>query len=384
MSLLKSKNTFPIVLKDDFLFFTWNNINSKDYNCFIENKNDLSFSPHPSFSNNFETPLYQNTRYLLGTTTEGKELELNLCFYNITLEDFNYILSTWLKPGLTSLFQYDYEPWYGYNCRLKSIGNAKKYILDKTNGYNYLIEVSISLETITDSYALCKYFTVYEDRVNYSGWFYDSDDPNGSKLQINELTPATINSVNNNISNSLEIQPNKWYTDTSSTSDNAFKWHNTCSDSYVIRSYQINNLGSLDAPFQISIDNLPAGGICKIFNTIGGDFNDYYTEIKNTQATDFKDSNAIAWFETNKEINDSTLKYTYDSNTGLITIANQPANMTILKGIQPLLFNRCLANQSFPVGISYLWVFINTYVKDTFDASNITINISFRKRQAVI
>jgi hypothetical protein len=52
---------------------------------------------------------------------------------------------------------------------LKSIGNAKKYILDKTNGYNYLIEVSISLETITDSYALCKYFTVYEDRVNYSG-----------------------------------------------------------------------------------------------------------------------------------------------------------------------------------------------------------------------
>jgi hypothetical protein len=58
--------------------------------------------------------------------------------------------------------------------------------------------------------------------------------------------------------------------------------------------------------------------------------------------------------------------------------------MTILKGIQPLLFNRCLANQSFPVGISYLWVFINTYVKDTFDASNITINISFRKRQAVI
>jgi hypothetical protein len=94
MSLLKSKNTFPIVLEDDFLFFTWNNINSKDYNCFIENKNDLSFSPHPSFSNNFETPLYQNTRYLLGTTTEGKELELNLCFYNITLEDFNYILST--------------------------------------------------------------------------------------------------------------------------------------------------------------------------------------------------------------------------------------------------------------------------------------------------
>jgi hypothetical protein len=39
---------------------------------------------------------------------------------------------------------------------------------------------------------------------------------------------------------------------------------------------------------------LPAGGICKIFNTIDNNFQGYYTEIENTQATDFKDSNAIA------------------------------------------------------------------------------------------
>jgi hypothetical protein len=86
-------SSFNIALKDDFMFFVWDDVDSQAYNCFIENKNDLTFSPHPSFTNNFETPLYQNTRYLLGTTTEGKEVELNLCFYSITLEEFNKVLA---------------------------------------------------------------------------------------------------------------------------------------------------------------------------------------------------------------------------------------------------------------------------------------------------
>jgi len=101
--------SFDIALKDEFMFFVWNGFDSRAYNCFIENKNDLTFTPHPSFTNNFETPLYQNTRYILGTTAEGKEIELNLCFYNITLDEFDKVISNWLQIGKTSLFQYEYE-----------------------------------------------------------------------------------------------------------------------------------------------------------------------------------------------------------------------------------------------------------------------------------
>jgi hypothetical protein len=47
---------------------------------------------------------------------------------------------------------------------LKTVGNAKKYINTKINNdYLYIIEVSVSFETVEDSYALCKDFTILTD-----------------------------------------------------------------------------------------------------------------------------------------------------------------------------------------------------------------------------
>jgi hypothetical protein len=87
------QGNLPFNLRDDFMFFTWNGASSYVYNCFIENKNDLVFAPHPSFSDNFDSPMYQNTRYFLGTSIEGKEFSLNLCFCNITLAEFRKAIS---------------------------------------------------------------------------------------------------------------------------------------------------------------------------------------------------------------------------------------------------------------------------------------------------
>jgi hypothetical protein len=75
-----------------------------------------------------------------------------------------------LRIGTSALFLYDYEPNYGYNCKIKSIGNAKKIILgtDDDGSYLYLIETSVAFETMEDAYALSKYFSIFKRKITYS------------------------------------------------------------------------------------------------------------------------------------------------------------------------------------------------------------------------
>ena len=339
--------SFDIALKDEFMFFVWNGFNSRAYNCFIENKNDLTFTPHPSFTNNFETPLYQNTRYTLGTTTEGKEIELNLCFYNITLKEFNDVISNWLQIGKTALFQYEYEDDYGYNCRLKTVGNAKKYIngTNSSGEYLYIIEVSISFETTEDSYALYKNFTVYTESVNVS------------------IKDSTTNITRNKIDEDSFLNDEEIFSCSCGLSDNK--------KTYYI-GYSINNNGSLNCPFEIAVSNINNGGTLTIYKNLLSSF----------ISGSLIDKDIIAKIECNASAETSTLKYVYESNTGLITIGDQPANMVIVNSQEPLSYNMCFANQYLTPGENYIWVVVNNFSTST--TKDIIISISFRKRKAVI
>lgn len=333
-----------IALKDEFMFFVWNGVSSRAYNCFIENKNDLTFTPHPSFTNNFEAPLYQNTRYTLGTTTEGKEIELNLCFYNITLKEFNDVISNWLQIGKTALFQYEYEDDYGYNCRLKTVGNAKKYIngTNSSGEYLYIIEVSISFETTEDSYALYKNFTVYTESVNVSS------DKGITRAEIEADSFLNYGEI---------ISSDKGLSDDGKT--------------YYI-GYSINNNGSLNCPFEIAVSNINNGGTLTIYKNLLSSF----------ISGSLIDKDIIAKIECNASAETSTLKYVYESNTGLITIGDQPANMVIVNSQEPLSYNMCFANQYLTPGENYIWVVVNNFSTST--TKDIIISISFRKRKAVI
>lgn len=346
--------SFDIALTDEFMFFVWNGVSSRAYNCFIENKNDLTFTPHPSFTNNFETPLYQNTRYILGTTTEGKEIELNLCFYNITLEEFDKAISNWLQIGKTSLFQYEYEEWYGYNCRLKTVGNAKKYINTKINNdYLYIIEVSVSFETVEDSYALCKDFTILTDSFSISGG------------TVNRTNEEKLVSQNN-----MSSQEIIWEEGTGASANKQIV--DGTNTFYIY--YHIKNLGSLNCPFEISVSNINKGGSLIVLKNNSNSFSTDYT----------KGTNALLNIKSNPSAETSKLKYVYNSNTGLVSIGDQPANMVIVNSQEPLSYNKCLANQYFEPGECYLWFIIYNGDKIDNESFPIKISINFRKRRALI
>jgi hypothetical protein len=72
----------------------------------------------------------------------------------------------------------------------------------------------------------------------------------------------------------------------------------------------------------------------------------------------------------------------YDSDTGLLTIQDCPANMTICNRNTALLYNRCQANVSLGTGCNYLLLFINDGSPDLKRTGQ--IDISFLKRTTVI
>jgi hypothetical protein len=353
---VKSSMNFP--LKDDFLFFSWNGKSSYDYNCFIENKNDLTFLPHPSFTNNFETPLYQNSRYFLGTSTEGKKFTLNLCFYNISLNEFRDVFANWLQLEAIGLLQFDYDKWYGYNCKLDSVGEAKKYINENSSdGYRYIIELSVGFETIDDNYALCRYFTTLAGCATFN-----SADKNEDSTTKNPIFTVSYSNLNSNEFNLEEIPA-------SSISCNWELTPTSNENKFATFCFTLNNMGSLSTPFQVIVGGINNGWV-KIFNS------------------DPDKSDPIAWWDLNAQ--KDGIYTQYNSDTGLLTIGSQAANMTIINRLTALRYNKCAANVSLTPGISNLWIEINS-LNSIEDVSNshlfgekVFIELSYRKRVPLI
>lgn len=150
---------------DDYVGFTWNNVHSSTFNCFIENTGHLEFVGAPSFSNNFVSPAFQTRTYYTGMQNQSKKFQLNLVFYQLTLSELNAAFH-WLDRTIVSDFYFDYEEYWKYSCKLSSIGNIEKYVTGRTMYRGrpcdlYLCRVAVQFETVYHSeaisaYAVCK------------------------------------------------------------------------------------------------------------------------------------------------------------------------------------------------------------------------------------
>jgi hypothetical protein len=385
------QGNLPFNLRDDFMFFTWNGASSYVYNCFIENKNDLVFAPHPSFSDNFDSPMYQNTRYFLGTSIEGKEFSLNLCFCNITLAEFRKAISNWLQINAISLLNFDYDQWYGYNCKLKSVGDAKKYIsgTNDNGDYLYVLELTISFETVEYAYAVCPQNTIdlfsfsYDTSNNFSVSSGSLTNNNFNKNSEDEVVgyAGVINSISS-IMNDFSLSK------ITNSSLNSINISGTeLLDTLVL--FKINNLGDLDTQFDLTVHGI-ANGEVKVFllNT-----SDKLTISENAISSSFPSSiltydNLIAWWRVNEKLNQSTegsiqkFPVKYSSDTGLLSIYNQPANMTVIENLTALDYNKCKANISLTPGDNFL--FVQLIENDKSKNNSGYFELNFRKRTTVI
>lgn len=186
------RSSHPYV--DNYTGFTWNNIHSSRYNCFIENTGHLNFEPAPSFSNNFINPMFQNRNYYTGMQSQTKKVQLKLVFYQLTLADLNEAME-WLNRTKISDLLFDYEPYWKYCCKLASIGTMEKYVdgytIDRNTGYRqdlYIGRVDVTFETVYQPDAISIYTVYHSTRSPDSYWVRDQDHPSDESL----ASPFTV------------------------------------------------------------------------------------------------------------------------------------------------------------------------------------------------
>lgn len=146
---------------DDYVGFTWNNVHSSSYNCFIENTGRLEFVGAPDFTNNFVSPAFQTRTYYTGMQNGSKKFSLNLVFYQLTLQELNAAFK-WLDRTIVSDLFFDYEPYWKYSCKLASIGVMEKYVSGRTMYRGrpcdlYLCRVAVQFETVYHPEAISAY-----------------------------------------------------------------------------------------------------------------------------------------------------------------------------------------------------------------------------------
>lgn len=164
---------------DDYVGFTWNNVHSSAYNCFIENTGHLEFVGAPDFSNNFVSPAFQTRTYYTGMQNSSKKFSLNLVFYQLTLQELNAAFR-WLDRTIVSDLFFDYEPYWKYSCKLASISAMEKYVTGRTMYRGrpcdlYLCKVAIQFETVYHPEAISTYCAYkYSDDQNVEDFDFHS------------------------------------------------------------------------------------------------------------------------------------------------------------------------------------------------------------------
>ena len=165
---------------DPHLFFTFNNIYSRDWNLFIENTNKgggtkIVASPDKTVS--FATPDYQNNTYYLGTTKKQKTFKHTVAADGLTPAEIQQILQ-WLKIGEIGFLVYDINPFWGWDVVVTDVGEVSQYEASDSA----IIEFSVEFKTINDWHARSVYDA--KKQLNVAGWIDTNDD--------NNLTSHTI------------------------------------------------------------------------------------------------------------------------------------------------------------------------------------------------
>ena len=138
-------------MKDKYLYFTFDGINSSYYNCFyINNGEDLSFPAFPQFSDNTSSPLFQQHTYYLGTSINNRTFTFNCACDLLDIQDFKKI-QTWLAIDKISTLKLDFLELYHFNVKVSSLSNI--LFLPQSNNKFYCT-FTVDFTTIEDYAAI--------------------------------------------------------------------------------------------------------------------------------------------------------------------------------------------------------------------------------------
>lgn len=143
-----NRNNTLYYATDPHLFFTFNELYSREWNLFIENTNKgggTKTVASPDSSISFATPDYADTTYYLGTTKKQKTFKHTLAADGLTENDLDTILGM-LKVGTEGFLVYDTNPYWGWDVVVTKVGDVTKYCAQ--NGL--IVEFDIEFKTFGD------------------------------------------------------------------------------------------------------------------------------------------------------------------------------------------------------------------------------------------
>lgn len=154
--MLKNNNYY---YQDKYMFFTFNNIYSKDYNLFITSKDgSWSLITETGASPSFEAPQFQDKSYYLGTTRSQKSISWTVAAEGLTQPQIRKMF-TWLKEGATGFLYRDIDTYWGYDVVLSKVGNPT--IFSSYAGTS-VIEFTLEFQTVGEFKARSRYNLTFD------------------------------------------------------------------------------------------------------------------------------------------------------------------------------------------------------------------------------
>lgn len=182
-----------LIYKDNYMFFSFNNIRSKDYNLMIQNEpNSFKIITNDNANISYTTPQNQNGKYVMGVTHPHRTIPHKLVAYGLDSNEIQ-AMANWLASGTCGSLIYDYAPDWHYNVIISQLSDMNLYAIDSIH---FIVSFDIQFETIEGTYAKNTYdSTLRFDIDNLEGQtlFYGC---NNSK---SIPTLACYNNTDNNI-----------------------------------------------------------------------------------------------------------------------------------------------------------------------------------------
>lgn len=156
---------------DEYMYFTFKEIHSSEYNVFIQNDlEDLKMYINSGISIDYASPKYKNDTYLLGVTHSQREIPLKIAAQGLTRQEIVQVLY-WLKPGTVGVLGFDFAPDWVYDVIIDSLTDPNIY----SNGNDkFTFSAEVKFKTIgkylarnkIDAYAECNKENGYEFDLN--------------------------------------------------------------------------------------------------------------------------------------------------------------------------------------------------------------------------
>ena len=134
-----------LLYQDEYMFFTFNGVYSKDYNLMIQNTNNsLTMHINDGTSIDYVSPKYQNGKYVMGVTRSHRSMPYKLVAYGLTRNEACKI-ANWLKMGTIGFLSFDYAPDWQYNVIISKCGDIT---LNSIDIQHFIVSFDITFDTI--------------------------------------------------------------------------------------------------------------------------------------------------------------------------------------------------------------------------------------------